>query len=143
MLTLVLMAVSLILVLDLALPEVNSPIDVVGDILNLATGQLDVSDFFNNLFDLDTGVLTTIGATGVIILGLFAATRNENYLILGFIVAILLVLVGSFSGVLAWMGNPDVATENWKWVSASIKIFMALFIVSYVITLVEFFRSNI
>jgi hypothetical protein len=147
MLTMVVIAVSLIFLFELT--GISSPIRGIGtSLLNAATGEITVSTFFKDLFSTDSSnlgrLLTLVGlGVGAVAVSFFARTQGENIVILGFVTTVLMVLVGVFTGVMVWFGNPDNVVPELIWMANVIKILMGTFIVVYIITAVEFFRSNV
>lgn len=94
------------------------------------------TSLWNNVFGSGVGFLALIlGVTMVV--GIFARVQTENYVVLGFIVAIASLFTDSLFGVLALAQGYPI------WLSYTIGVLFISIGVGYIFTMVEWFRGNV
>lgn len=96
-------------------------------------------DLFSLIFSSSAGVIATISAAGAIIVGLFTRQSTESILLAGFTSVLAGWVVGDMYAIIA--NANAVYSSTLPWFASIIKIFFAIFIGSFVIAIVEWWRG--
>lgn len=132
--TYVIVAVLLVVVFNFL--NISIGANTLEDLLNLATGQITVSDFWESMFDIETGILAALSLTGIVI-GFTVGIEGENLLMIPFITTTLVTFVSVFVALVDY-------TNDWAlWSSSIILVMVGGLIAGFAISVLEWFRGNI
>jgi len=122
-------------IFDLLNLEINSTTRVIENVTIAEGGFFE--EVFNDTGD-NLGILAAIGlAVGGIIASFFSRTKGENFIILGFILAVLVLFVSALGSIMK-----DVIATEASWVSWLIVGILLPFTAGYILALIEFFRGT-
>lgn len=95
-------------------------------------------DFFALLFSNTAGVIATISGVGAIIVGLFTRQSTESLLLAGFVSLLAGWVVGDMYFIIS---NATTQAASFPFIGSLVKVYFFVFIGSFIIAMIEFWRG--
>ena len=102
--------------------------------------DLKALDFFALLFSSTAGIIATLSAAGVIIVGLFTRQSTESILLSGFTAVLAGWVLGDMYAIIA-SANSSYSTI-FPFFSSIIKFYMMTFAITFIIAMAEWWRGS-